>query len=275
METERDEVYERIPWEHLVKQGSDKQWLLVGLAGAVALGALAYSFMKNQPVEPQAPAPAPTAAQPVSGDTPSSTIVASSSTVATVASPLVVSEADLYAIDSDQLADVASAHAEWFAVEYFSVDGSTESFRELRQLLPDGVPLPEAPAGTQVFVDWVGTQRISRTGDFVFEVEVLVRSLVSTPDSGFTRQPVRLIEVEVALGDDGEPMIMSPPVLLDATPASSGRIELSEIPDDVRAAASGSGSPLGGIPKADGGWRVLVMSAGSDGVTRPVMVDIP
>lgn len=271
METERNEVYERIPWEHLDKKGSDKQWLLVGLAGAVALGALAYSFMKNQPVEPFA-APA-TVAPATAATTPSSAIVTSSSTVATVASPVVVSEADLYAIDPQQLADVASAHAEWFAVEYFSVDGSTESSEALRELMPEGVPLPEAPAGTQVFVDWVGTRRIDQTGDFDFAVEVLVRSLVSTPDSGFTRQPVRLIEVDVSLGIDGEPMIMAAPVLLDAAPVSAGSLELTDIPDDVRAAVSDSGSPVGGILRADGAWSVVVMSTGSDGVTRPVMVE--
>ncbi len=273
METERNEVYERIPWEHLDKQGSDRQWLLVGLAGAVALGALAYSFMKNQPVEPLAAAP--TVAQSAPVIAPSSTMVTSSSTVATVASPLVVSEADLYAVDSDRLAEVASAHAEWFAVEFFSVDGSTESSQALRELLPEGVPLPEAPPDTQVFVDWVGTRGVDQTGDFEFEVEVLVRSLVSTSDSGFIRQPARLIVVDVSLGNDGEPIVMGPPALRDATPASAGRLELSEIPDDVRAAASGAGSPVGGVLGADGGWRVLVMSTGSDGVTRPVMVDIP
>jgi hypothetical protein len=273
MESERNEVYERIPWEHLDKQGSDRQWLLVGLAGAVALGALAYSFMKNQPVE--SVAAAPTVEQPVTAEAPPSTVVRSLGATTTVASPVVISEADLYAIDAQQLADVASTHAEWFAVEYFSVDGSTESSETLLDLLPEGVPLPEAPAGTQVFVDWVGTQRIVQIGDFDFAIEVLVRSLVSTPENGFTRQPVRLIEIEVSLGVDGEPRIISAPVVLEAAPASSGRLELTEIPEEVRVAASTSGDPVGGILRADGSWRVLVMSAGTDGVTRPVMIDVP
>lgn len=273
METERNEVYERIPWEHLDKQGSDKQWLLVGLAGAVALGALAYSFMKNQPVEPVAAAPS--VEQPaVTASTPSTTAM-SPSTMGTVASPLVVSEADLYAVDPEHLADVASAHAEWFAVEYFSVDGSTESMGTLRRLLPEGVPLPEAPAGTQVFVDWVGTQGLTQTGDFDFEVEVLVRSLVSTPESGFTRQPVRGIRVDVSLGVDGEPRIVSAPALLDVAPVPAGRLELTDVPEEVRAAVAGSGTAVGGILQPDGRWRVVVMATGPDGVTRPITVDVP
>lgn len=274
MEKERNEVYERIPWEHLDKQGSDKQWLLVGLAGAVALGALAYSFMKNQPVEPVAAAT--TVGQPIAAaPAPASTSVTVAKTATTVATPIVISEADLYAIDPQQLADVASAHAEWFAVEYFSIDGSAESSETLRGLMPEGVPLPEAPDGTQVFVDWVGTQRIVQVGDFDFTVDVLVRSLASTPDSGFTRQPVRLIEVDVSLGVDGEPRIVSAPIPLEAAPASPGRLELTEIPEEVRSAVSGSGNPVGGLLRADGNWDVLVMSTGPDGVTRPVMIEVP
>lgn len=273
MEKERNEVYERIPWEHLDKQSSDKQWLLVGLAGAVALGALAYSFMKNQPVEPLAAAP--TVEQPVAATAPPAAPMTSTSTPSTVASPLVISEADLYAVDPQQLADAASAHAEWFAVEYFSVDGSAESSEALLGLLPKGVPMPEAPQGTQVFVDWVGTHHIVQVGDFDFTVQVLVRSLVSTPESGFTRLPVRLIEVEVSLGVDGEPRIVSAPVVLEASAPIPGRLELTEVPEEVRVAVSDAGDPVGGLRGADGSWRVLVMSTGPDGVNRPVMVDFP
>lgn len=272
METERNEVYERIPWEHLDKQGSDKQWLLVGLAGAIALGALAYSFMKNQPAEAIAATQA--VEQTATVNTPPST-VASPSTMATVASPVVVSEADLYAADPGQLADLAAAHAEWFAVEYFSVDGSPESSGVLRRLLPEGVPLPEAPAGTQVFVDWVGTQNLIQTGDFDFEVEVLVRSLVSTPETGFIRQPVRMIRVEVSIDPNGEPGVVSAPSLLQPPAKTAGRVELAELPEEIRAAVVDAGTPVGGIPQPEGGWRVLVMTTGPDGVTRPVMVDVP
>ena len=52
----RFEVYERIPWETLDKQSGDRQWLVIAVAGAVAVGALAYSFVKSQP------APSPPAA---------------------------------------------------------------------------------------------------------------------------------------------------------------------------------------------------------------------
>lgn len=49
MDQERHEVYERIPWERLERPSGDRQWMLIALAAAVAVGALAFSFMKNQP----------------------------------------------------------------------------------------------------------------------------------------------------------------------------------------------------------------------------------
>lgn len=272
MDTERNEVYERIPWEHLDKQAVDKQWLLVGLAGAVALGALAYSFMKNQPVE--SIAAAPVAKQTVAQDPPP-TVAAGPTTLATLASPVVVSEADLYAVDPQRMAEAVSAHAEWFAVEYFSVDGSVAPSETLRSLLPAGAPLPEAPPGTQVFVDWVGTHQLNQTGDFDYEVDVLVRSLAATSESGFVRQPLRAIRVDVSIAGDGEPRIVSPPMPIAVPAATAGRVELTEVPEDVRAAVAETGIAIGGVPQPDGGWRVLVMATGSDGVTRPLMVDVP
>ena len=61
MTEERNEVYERIPWETLEKKGGDRQWLLMAFAVAVVVGALAFSFMQSQPSVTQ---PQPTAAVP-------------------------------------------------------------------------------------------------------------------------------------------------------------------------------------------------------------------
>lgn len=268
MEPERHEVYERIPWETLEKRGSDRQWLYVGLAGVVALGALAYSFVENQPAESAPEARAAPATVAV-------TTPPAPSAPSTVASPLVVTEADLYAVDPERLVDAAVAHAEWFAVEYISVDGSDEAARALGALLPEGVPLPEAPPGTQVFVDWVGAQRITEVGQLVFEVDVLVRSLVSTPESGFVRQPIRMLRVEVHLGENGEPLVTGPPLVIDAPlPSSEGRA-LLEVPQDIVAQLGGADRVVGGTQGVGGEWRVVVMEQGPDGVIRPVTVNVP
>ncbi len=269
---ERSEVYERIPWEHLERPTPDRQWLFVGVAAAIALGVLAYSFVKNQPEQPStvegsvaisevgptaAPTSTPNTLEPI------------------VSSPVVIAESDLYALDPEHLAATAAAHAEWFAVEYVSVDGSAVSIETLRGLLPEGVPLPEAPEGTQVFVDWVRARRVARIADFEYEVDVLVRSLVSTEPSEFNRQPVRMLRVSIRIGDDGEPRLSAAPLDVEVPSPSPGRMELGEVPPEVAASVAAGSTVIGGMPLQGGGWRLVVMAVDVDGVRRPQILEIP
>ncbi len=268
----RKEVYERIPWEHLERQATDRQWLYVGVAGAIAIGALAYSFVKNQPLEPAAmTGPLPTTGVEVSESPSESTPSASPS----VSSPVVVTEADLYAADPQRLEAAASAHAEWFAVEYFSVDGSEVSKETLRRLLPDGVPLPEAPEGTQVFVDWAGVRQVTRVGEADFEVDVLVRSLLSTETGGFARQPGRMLRVRIHVGPDGAPSVAAPPLMVELPLVSPVQLDLSEVPPDMASTTPPGAVIVGGMQWPDGSWRMIVMTTGIDGVKRPEVVEVP
>lgn len=267
MEPDRQEVYERIPWEHLDKRANDRQWLYVGLAGVVALGVLAYSFVQNRPVEPEA------ASQPIA--TTPATLAATVAPEPTSSSPVVVAEADLYAVDTSRLEAAAAAHAEWFAVEYFSVDGSDESAVALTSLLPEGVPLPEAPEGTQVFVDWAGTHSLTEIGSFEYEVDVLVRSLMSTGESGFIRQPVRMIRVPIGLGSDGLPRVLAAPQMVEVPSSPRSTLELVEAPVEVLDYLPAGSAVVGGMPLPDGRWQILLMVQGSDGVRRPVVQETP
>src|SRR5690606_29059193 len=54
MDQERHETYERIPWEALDAKRPDPNRLVIIVAVAIALGALAFSFMRNQPAPPPA-----------------------------------------------------------------------------------------------------------------------------------------------------------------------------------------------------------------------------
>ncbi len=269
MEQERNEVYERIPWETLDRGGGDRQWLVIAVAGAVVVAALTFSFMRGQPMpttqmEP-VPATAPLAPSPPPEITPT-----------TVTSPVVMAEADLFAVDPDTLAHLAASHAEWFAVEYLSVDGSEQSRQTLVSLLPSGVPLPEAPEGTQVFVDWAGTQSVTETVPLSYQVEVLVRSLLAQGDGGFTRQPVTRMQVTVQIGEDGLPRVASPPRIVQTVPAPPSQMALSPVPEPIRAQVeSAHGAVVGGVQQADGSWLVVAMVIGTDGVTRPVTVAAP
>lgn len=267
MENERDEVYERIPWETLEKRSGDRQWIVYAVAGAIALGALAYSFTRNQPLPP------PTADQPVATtipDTAATTAVAPGAP-STVASPIVVAEADLYAVDPERVIDQASAHAEWVAVEYVSYDGSEESKTALAALLPSGVPAPQAPEGTQVFVDWARTGEVTPTGTVTYDVSVIVRSLLSSDGSGFVRQTPLTVTVPVEVTDHG-PRVTGLPNLSPTVPATTAELSLEPVPEEVILAIGPTGDVMGGRQLADGTWELVIMEEGADGVIRPVAV---
>ena len=154
MESERNETYERIPWETLDEKKPDRQWLMMAVAGAVVLGAIAYSFMSNRP----APVPVASSVAAADPETTAATAPPPQVLVPPVAStaPIVTAEADLYAVHPERVIDRAVAHAEWFVAEYLTVDGTDAGRAALTALTPAGVPLPAAAEGTRVFVEWVG-----------------------------------------------------------------------------------------------------------------------
>jgi hypothetical protein len=186
--------------------------------------------------------------------------------------PLVVAEADLYAVEPERLVDRVMAHAEWLAVEYVAFDGGEQSRATLASLLPDGSPLPGASPGTQVFVDWARASEVAQTGPMSYRVTVLVRSLSSTDDAGFTRQPTMQVTVDVGLADDGAPVVTDVPGMALAEVEPAPRLELAEVPDDVLAGYAGKGEVIGGSQTGDGSWRLVVMEPGPDGVMRPVSI---
>jgi hypothetical protein len=268
---ERQEVYERIPWEALERRTRDPSRLVIAVAGAVAVGALAFSFVRSQPEAP------PTPSLPAAGTPGQSGVTASPPPPTTTIQPLVVAEADLYAVDEERLIGLAMAHAEWFAVEYYSIDGSSVSRETLAALLPEGVPAPEAPAGTQVYVDWVRALSVTEVAPLTYEVEVLVRSLVSGPDGAFVRQLPRRVVIEVSIDSEGEPRIVRPPTSA-GEPISEAKPALMDvqIPDELRAEVESAHGPvIAGEPLADGRWRVIVMVTDPDGVARPRTMIVP
>lgn len=273
MEPERDEVYERIPWESLEKRGGDRQWLVYAVAAALVLGALAYSFMRNQPTAPPPTvAAATTVPAPTVAATADSTVSTALSTVSTIAGPLVVAEADLYAVEPERLVDQASGHAEWFAVEYISRDGSRTSDDLLASLLPAGLPVPEAPRGAQVFVDWARAIATTQTGPVSFEVEVLVRSLAANGDEGFVRQDPRSVLVGIEIGADGLARVTGIPRIDEVEIGENAASHVEDLPDDVADRLGvAADDVLGGVHTEDG-WVAVVMAEGEDGVRRPVGV---
>ena len=272
METERNEVYERIPWETLEKKSTDKQWVLMAVAGAVVLGALAYSFVSNRPAQTQ-PLP-PTAAAPAVSEP---QVLPPVAIAPPPTSPILVAEADLYAVDPERWLDRATAHAEWFVAEYFTVDGSPETAEILARLLPAGLPSPNVPQGRSVFVEWVRTLNVTEIAPFRYRMEVLVRSLVADGDNSYLRQPPVVATVEVAVDEKG-PRVLMPPEVRPATVDSQEILALTPVPPEIAAMAtalSGTAEILGGRLLDDGRWQVVAVGAGPDGVSRPMTVTVP
>ena len=278
MEPERNEVFERIPWETLEEKKPDRQWMTLAVAGAVVLGALAYTWASNR----AAPMPETTMAAP----SPSTTVLAPSAppaaptaplTAAPTPSPVLTAEADLYAVHPERAIDRATAHAEWFVAEYLTVDGSEESQATLGALLPSGVPLPVAADGTRVFVEWVRAMAVEEVGDLTYRVTVLARSLAADAGGDYVRQPPVRLDVDVSVAGAEAQVMMAPRVSAATTGAAHG-LQLSEVPEEVGAAAlegSGGTEVVGGVQDSDGSWQVIVMAPGAGGVARPITVPVP
>jgi hypothetical protein len=275
MEPERNEVYERIPWETLEEKKPERQWLMLAVAGAIVLGALAYSFMSNR----AAPVPvvttiagAGTTTVPVAVPVPEAALASTPP-----AAPVATAEADLYAVHPERIIDRAAAHAEWFAAEYLTLDGTEQGRAALAALLPAGMPLPVAEEGTRVFVEWVRAMAVEEIGQLVYRVTVLARSLAATGDAEYQRQAPLQLDVDVSVAGDLPQVVMAPRV----TPVELGpvhQLALAPVPDEVGATAlqqAGGSEVIGGTQAADGGWQVVVLAATPDGVSRPVAVTVP
>jgi hypothetical protein len=275
MEPERNEVYERIPWETLEEKKSDRQWLMLGVAGAIVLGALAYSFMSNRPPTVAVATTLGVAAPSVPPATTAVPAPALPPTAST--SPVVTAEADLYAVHPERAIDRVAAHAEWFVAEYLTVDGSEEGRAALTALMPAGVPLPAAAEGTRVFVEWVRASAIEEIAPLTYRVTVLARSLAAESDAVYRRQAPLELAVDVSLAG-GSPQVVQPPEVRSAPTGPAGRLTLENVPEEVGAAAleqAGGTEVVGGTQSPEGGWQVVVLVTTPDGVSRPVSVALP
>jgi hypothetical protein len=194
MESEEREL---IPWSSLVAEtdrGFDRRWLVAAaLVGFVLVAGVVLSLRdRGQPA-------------PATGAVATTT---TSSMAAIEPSPaMVVTEEELTArtVDvhgSDEV-PVVAARAEWFTMDWFTVDGSAETQRSLRAALADDLvasSLPHDDPGPQTFVEWARTVHVDHIDEDAYEVIVLFRTIHAS-DSGFERDPVRAVSFSVSTSE--------------------------------------------------------------------------
>ena len=61
------------------------------------------------------------------------------------------------------------------------------------------------------YVEWARAYRVEQAGEGVYRVSVVFRALGAPPDRGFSRQPVRAVDVLVAVGADGGATVIDLP----------------------------------------------------------------
>ena len=175
--------------------------------------------------------------------------------------------------------------AEWFVADYFTADLEPSGSADVRAALPPSVAEDLAlDIGDAVsYVEWARAYRVEEAGDGIYRVSVAFRTLGAPPDRGFTRQPVRAVEVLVAVGgDSGATIVDLPsPIFLSLGPEAPVWVgEEATPPQEIvdlvstRASLWGSEPQIVSAQHLGGEWRVVVTIADAVGARWPFALRI-
>jgi hypothetical protein len=268
---EREEL-EHVPWADLMAEAEPEDrrrktiYLGVAIVGAMVLGVI---VARSWWVTPTVPTPL----------APGDTAVALTTFPETPDLPL-YTEADLMAMPPDPAARLAMVRAEWFVTDYFTADLEPSGSAEVRAALPASVAAElSLDVGAAVsYVEWARAYRVEEVGDGTYRVAVAFRTLGAPPDRGFTRQPVRAVELLIGVGgDDGTTVLDLPaPIAIPVGPeAAIWEGEVATPPQEIIDLVSTRASLWGTEPRIvtashrDGEWRVVVTIADAIGARWP------
>ena len=203
-QTSDDEHLEAIPWSQLMVEAKTDRPLLIYVAAAallaLAVGVAVARGLGRSSVVAAAPAPVTPAV------------------VEEVVLPELITEADLRTqlepTGAGELAVIP--RAEWFVVDYFTVDGAGDRQANLEEAL--GWSPPPAVNDQTTYVEWARAWEAIDLSDGRYRVLVAYRA-ISNLDGGFTRGPVRGVAVSVQLGADGGSRVIDLP---EPVPIPSG-----------------------------------------------------
>lgn len=290
------EVFESIPWDELRDLGDTSRrrrlWYLVG--GALVVAVLAFSVVRTfstpdprvvipptvPPSPPSSPA-APSSPEPAVDPAPTY------SPPLLPATPAVMSEADLRAVENPTASDGdsqdgrrAASYSEWFVLDYFTLDG-TEQPDLLEYWLP-GINRPlDTSARPLSYVEWVRTLWAEPVAEGRWRTVVALRRLVSVDGAAYSRLPTQAVEVVVDFGG-GMPTIVDLPRFIPLPEANPGQwwaMEELETPppavlrtaqEELLLAQAGAVVGRPAVSRMGDVWRVEWAVADPAGITWPI-----
>lgn len=279
---EREEM-EQVPWQDLFAESEPEDqrrraiYVGAGLVGAMIAG-IFMARVWFEPGPPPAPV-APAVEEGVEADSPDGEALPE------IPGLPLYSEADLMAHPPDPSQRAAMARAEWFVTDYFTADLEPNGSADILAALPSGAleAYPQDSSGSVSYVEWARAFRVAPVGDGTYRVGVVFRTLAAPPDRGFIRQPVRAVEIRVAVAGDGGATVLDipSPIPLPAGPEPDALAEaVIDAPQAVVEAAAAQASGWGSDPRvvsvrrSGADWRVVVTVADAAGTRWPLAVHV-
>jgi hypothetical protein len=299
------ERFESIPWAALLPEenGRRNRWLSIAGAVLIALvvGFVTLRVVNSGPAETVVTLGAPTGSDGTLKHVASTVEAAGTERTAPEPEPAaepaiesvvpesrVFSEADLLAVAPDGGLEAAVMRAEWFVVDFFTVDDDANG-NAVRGAMgtPPTVALPhDLPTGVS-YVEWARAYAVESLPGSAYRVSIAFRTLSGPKGEAVVRRPVRAVAVEVAADASGAtavldlPQALSPPVVLPALPTTErcegGGIVSAAVESAALqiAGASGADSTVIGGAACNGGWRVAVEVTDASGMTFPMIAWVP
>ena len=213
-----DQVSEHLPWEHLtIPPAPDRRFLIYGVAAGLVIAVLGIVVVRqvNRPsseeLTPVIPVASGGEATPVAETTTIPQVVVPGPTVTSALAepeaPRELSEADLRAGEPGSTQRELAAQAEWFVLEFFTLDPS-DPWRDRVQaatglrLPPDLAPDTSGGAAVS-YVEWARTRSVEQIGTNTFRATVLIRRLVAPDGADFRRLPAERVRAILQIEPDG------------------------------------------------------------------------
>lgn len=271
METEE---FEQIPWSQLVSDVDDGRrrtlYIIAGVIIALVVGVVAARSLRGPAATVVAlPDTAPANDSAREGVTTTAGAPPAPETVVEPAqAPQPLTEADLMAVFPEEATRIATAAAEIFVTEYFTVDGAAASSDRLRALVPGNLEVAypqDAATGAMSYVEWARAVRAEQGGEGRHTITVLYGSVAAAKGQPIHRLPVKAVSIDVVSDATDIARIAGLPRPVDVPFGSGLDVRVGEPPPATVAGALDEAGRLGDDVSVAiafqhaTGWDVVIM----------------